>query len=74
VSKTFDVPETIPMSKVTAFLADLGLDVKDLRQLNIGKDGLYAVFMARDDKGSRYLNGDGELALHQIAIPLDWEA
>lgn len=69
-----DVPDTIPLSKVRAFLADLGIDVKGLRELVVGIDGVYAEVMALDAKGSPYFEGNGSVAMHRIALQLDRDA
>lgn len=77
MSKTFDVPDTIPVSKVEAFLADLGLDVtsQHLIGFRAGDDGVYAEWYAVDADGFRYFEpASGKVATHRIAIRLDRDA
>ena len=67
-----EVPESIPLSKVQAFLAELGFKAKNMREFHVGLDGVYAEITALRD-GRPYLSDDGTLAVHRIAIPLDRE-
>lgn len=73
MSLTLDVPDTIPMSKVRAFLADLGIDAKYLREFYCGMGGVYVEVVALDKDGKPYANGT-DIAMHRIAIPLDQDA
>jgi hypothetical protein len=73
--KTFDVPDSIPRSKVRAFLEDLGLPNSNLIELNVGTGGVYVEMWALDEDGRRYVTpGTKEAARHRIAIPLDRDA
>lgn len=73
--KSIDVPDTLPMSKVRAFVADLGLDPKFLRELHVGLDGVYVEVLALNDKGQPYVDAGGlEPAMHRIAVRLDTES
>lgn len=73
--QTFDVPDTIPLSKVQAFLADLGIGLNDTIQLNIGVGGVYVELWASDGNGQRYIeHGSTAAATHRIAIKLDRDA
>jgi hypothetical protein len=73
--KTFDVPDTIPLSKVRAFLTDLGFPLDDLIDLNVGTSGVYVELWARNADGQRYIPvGARDAARHEIAIPLDRDA
>lgn len=68
-----EVPESIPFSKVRAFLADLGIDAKYLREFYCGMGGVYVEVVALDKDGKPYANGT-DIAMHRIAIPLDQDA
>jgi hypothetical protein len=72
--KTFDVPDKIPLSKVQAFLADLGIESKYLRELNIGRDGVFVEIVALDDKGGVIVAPNGDIVMHRIALGLDRDA
>jgi hypothetical protein len=73
--KTLDVPATIPLSKVRAFLTDLGIPLEDTIELNIGTDGVYVEMWARNENGAHYIPAASkEPARHRIAIPLDVDA
>lgn len=73
--KTFDVPDTIPLTKVQEFLSGLGLPLGDLIELNVGTDGVYVELWALNADGRRYIApGAKEAARHRIAIPLDRDA
>jgi hypothetical protein len=75
--KTFDVPETVPFSKLKAFLADLGFDVSSehLIGFRAGADGVFAEWYAVNEDGYRYYEPvSGEVATHRIAIRLDTDA
>lgn len=75
MAKTFDVPDSIPLSKVKAFLADLGVDDTGLLEFHCGMGGVYAELYAHNESGHKYLNPDGKtVATHRIAIPLDRDA
>lgn len=70
--KTFDVPDTIPLTKVQEFLTGLGLPLGDLIELNVGAGGVYVELWALNEDGKRYINpGEKDAARHRIAIPLD---
>jgi hypothetical protein len=72
--KTFDVPETISLSQVTAFLAEIGVNIRpqDLIEFHIGMDGVHVEVYDTDADGRLYFNPDGKsLATHRIAIRLD---
>lgn len=70
--KTFDVPDTIPLTKIQAFLSDLDLPLGDLIELNVGGGGVYVELWALNEDGQRYCNpGTKEAARHRIAIRLD---
>jgi hypothetical protein len=69
-----NVPESIPWSKLRAFLADLGIDVTHLRELRIGYDGVQAEVVALDAKGKLYLTPGGDIAVHRISMRLDHSA
>lgn len=70
--KTFDVPDTIPLTKVQEFLRDLGIPTTDLREFRCGVSGVYVEVYAHNEKGQRYLEpGRLQPAMHRIAIPLD---
>jgi hypothetical protein len=58
---------------VRAFLADLGIDAKYLRDFYCGMSGVYVEVLAQDANGKPYMQGD-EAAVHRIAIPLDGDA
>lgn len=74
MGRTIDAPETIAMSKVRAFLAELGIDAKYLRELNVGMEGVYVEVVARDEKGSIYTEANGDIAMHRISMRLDRDA
>lgn len=70
-----EVPESIPLSKIQAFLADLGIDATYLREFHCGSDGVYVEVLALDKDGEPYVHGPShDVAVHRIAIPLDNEA
>jgi hypothetical protein len=75
--KTFDVPETISLSQVTEFLAELGVNIRpqDLIEFHIGMDGVHVEVYDTDADGRPYFNPDGQsAATHRIAIRLDQTA
>ena len=74
MSKTFDVPDTVPISKVRAFLTDLGIDFTHVRQFRVGMDGVHVDSMALDEKGRVYAAPNGDIAMHSISIRLDRDA
>lgn len=65
-----DTPDTIPLAKVLAFLADLGLPGEDLREMTVGINGVQAEFVARNQDGHPYMDGD-DIAVHVVSIPMD---
>lgn len=70
-----DVPDTIPLSKVQAFLADLGFQLDDLIELTVGIRGVHVEMYARNTLGKHYREqGDVMPARHTIALELDREA
>jgi len=73
VKPNVEVPESIPLSKVRAFVEELGIDAKYLREFSCGMSGVYVEAVALDANGKPYANGD-EIAMHRISIPLDREA
>ena len=81
--RTFAVPDTINVSKVLAFIADLGVEINrdDLLELHLGMDGVYVEFYDRlpegdPNAGMRYFNppGGDEPAKHRISIRLNFDA
>lgn len=75
MAQTITAPDTIPMSKVRAFLADLGLNTTYLRELVCGMNGVYVEVMAQDADGKPYfVPGTNEVAVHRISMRLDLDA
>lgn len=70
----FEVPDSVPLSKVRGFLAELGLPMDGLIDFRCGMQGVYLEVAAKDAAGKRYVNSDRTLAVHHIAIPLDRES
>jgi hypothetical protein len=75
MTQTFQVPDTIPLTKVQEFLSGLSLPLGDLIELNVGTSGVYVELWALNADGNRYINpGEKEAARHRIAIRLDASA
>lgn len=68
-----EVPESIALSKVRAFVEELGLDSHWLREFSCGVSGVFIEVVALGADGKPYANGD-EIAMHRISIPLDRQA
>jgi hypothetical protein len=65
------IPETISRSDYLALIESLGLDIKDLKMLELRRDGIYATVMARNAEGK--LTADPatrETNVHRIYIPV----
>jgi hypothetical protein len=72
VRPPYRVPDSIPISKVRAFVAELGIPAEDLRDFTCGVSGVYVEVYARDKTGQKYYDaGSGSTAVHRISIPLD---
>lgn len=68
-----DLPASIPFVRVEAALARFGIPLDDLREVNIGRDGIEVTQHRRDADGALRLIG---LAVATVTtlIPFDREA
>ena len=69
-------PETVPLSKIKAFLTDLGIDAKHLVHFECGVDGVYVEMWALNEDGQPYFANPSasEAAMHRISMQLDRDA
>ncbi|MEU1240039.1 hypothetical protein ABZ388_06740 [Micromonospora parva] len=70
-------PARVPLSKVLAFLRDLGLDpvdADDLKSVSFGADGVEVVRYRRDEQGRMYLSNPNEVATETVTMALDMDA
>jgi hypothetical protein len=74
--QTITAPETVPLSKIKAFLADLGIDAKHLINFECGVDGVHVEMYALNEDGHPYFANPstGEAAVHRISMQLDRDA
>jgi len=72
-------PETVPFSKVRAFLSDLGIDgvqAQFLTRFECGIDGVHVEMYALNEEGHPYFPtpGSKDVAMHSISMRLDLDA
>lgn len=67
------VPDSIPLSTLTGWLASMGLDASHLRTLRVGRSlsgmAVIAEVFALDSDGRRFVV-DEEVATHEVVIPI----
>ncbi|WP_194821309.1 hypothetical protein [Micromonospora sp. S-DT3-3-22] len=67
----------VPMSKVLAFLRDIGLDpvdASDLKSVTMDGGKVEVVRFRRDENGKMYVVGHNEVATETVTITLDGKA
>ncbi|MEV4521479.1 hypothetical protein AB0J77_14720 [Micromonospora tulbaghiae] len=70
-------PHRVPLSKVLAFLRDIGidpLDVNTLKSVTFSGEGVEVVRHRLNEDGRLYLVGRGEVATETVTLRLDGEA
>ena len=71
------VPETIPLSAVTAFATSLGVDPKRVRRMTVGLDSVELEVIATTPDGRTALVDLGvgpEIGIHRLTIRIDPDA
>jgi hypothetical protein len=65
------VPEFITRKAYLDLWATLGIDAKEIRDIECGPNSVTATVFALDEDGNRYFEGDSpEPAMHVIYIPV----
>lgn len=70
-------PHRVPLSKVLAFLRDIGLDpvdAKDLKSFSITPEGVEVVRYRRNENGHTYQVGSLQVATETVTLALDGNA
>lgn len=73
VTVTIDAPESITLSRLTDWLADLGIPVEGVRQVVIERGGISLELTAHGVEGLPFTVGTGDdmrAASHTVVIPV----
>jgi hypothetical protein len=64
------VPDVITRSRVVALIESLGIDPMELQYMEFQHAHILAQVFATDENGKRYIDDDGDVVTHVIAIKI----
>lgn len=65
------VPEKIARADYNRLIESVGFELDDLISLTFGFKSIEATVIARNAEGRAYAEGDGDMAVHHIRIPVE---